>query len=80
MWTFTGREVSWISARGTGRGSARVYVDGKYAATVNLRTGTAGGRQVVFRKIFTSTGSHSISIRPTGSGRVDLDGFLALRH
>lgn len=76
--SFTGTEIAWISALGPGRGAARVYVDGAYVTTVSL-AGAASYRRVVFRRVLTKGGSHTLLIRPTGSGRVDVDGFLVLR-
>jgi hypothetical protein len=76
--TFTGIEVAWIATRGPTRGAAKVYVDGRYIATVNL-AGTAFYRRVAFRHVFATGGTHTLTIRPTGSGRIDVDGFLVLR-
>ena len=78
-WTFTGREVSWIAARGTSRGKAKVYIDGVYTATIDLRASSTQLRQIVYRKAFSSSGTHTISIRPAGTGRIDLDAFMALK-
>src|SRR4029079_15268095 len=38
--TFTGRSVAWVSFRSPVRGSAKVYIDGVYKATVNLYAST----------------------------------------
>ncbi len=75
---FTGREVAWISSKGPGRGRARVYLDGKYVRTISLAARSTHHRRIVLR-LLAPSGPHTITIRPTGSGRVDLDGFLVLR-
>jgi hypothetical protein len=74
--TFTGSEISWISATGATRGSARVLIDGVKVATVKLE-GTKSSRRVVFRRTL-APGTHTIVIRPSGNGRVDIDGFVVL--
>ena len=76
---FTGREVAWVGAKGANRGHARVYVDGVLRATVDLHAASTKYRRVVFRATWSASGAHTISIRPVGDGRVDLDGFERLR-
>ena len=76
---FTGREVAWVAAKGASRGHARVYVDGVLRTTVDLHAASTRYRRVVFRATWSASGTHTISIRPVGDGRVDLDGFERLR-
>ena len=76
---FTGREVTWITAKGASRGKARVYIDGVLVSTVDLRTPSTHYRRVIFRKAWSASGAHTITIRPVGNGRVDIDGFEVLR-
>ena len=66
---FTGREVTWITAKGASRGKARVYIDGVLVSTVDLRTPSTHYRRVVFRKAWSASGAHTITIRPVGNGR-----------
>ena len=76
--TFTGRGIAWIGATGPTRGRARVYVDGSYVATVDLRgTGTAL-RRVAWTRTWTSVATRRVTIRVLGTPgrpRVDVDGF-----
>jgi hypothetical protein len=76
--SFTGRGIAWIGARGATRGKARVYVDGRYVATVDLHgTGTAL-RRVVWTRTWKSVATHRVTIRVSGTAghpRVDVDGF-----
>ena len=75
---FTGREVALISTKASTRGAARIWIDGVSVGTVNLASTTTLFRQVAFRKAFGSSGTHTITVRPFGNGRVDIDGFLVL--
>ncbi len=74
-YTFTGSQIAWIAPRGPTRGSARIYLDGKYTATVNLRSSTLLPRRLVFTHAWTTVGRHRITVRVSGTGRVDIDGF-----
>jgi beta-N-acetylhexosaminidase len=79
--TFTGQAVSWVAYRGPDRGSAKVYVDGVYRATVNLYSATYLARQVMYATGWTANGSHSITIvnlGTAGHSRVDVDAFVRL--
>ena len=78
-WTFTGREVAWVAAKGRHYGRATVTIDGVLRGTVDLDAAKTRFRRVVFRATWAASGTHSISIRALGDGRVDLDGFELLR-
>ena len=67
--TFTGTGIAWVGPVGPTRGSARVYVDGKLAATVQLHRGAFHARQVLFQKHFAAKGRHTIRIVVARSGR-----------
>jgi len=67
--TFTGTGIAWVGPTGPTRGSARVYVDGKLAATVQLRRSTFRARHVLFQKHFVSKGEHTIRIVVITNGR-----------
>jgi hypothetical protein len=77
--TFTGRSFAWVGVTGASRGTARVYLDGKLLATVNLHRTTTSARSVVFSRTWTASGRRTIVIRVAGTPghpRVDLDSFL----
>jgi hypothetical protein len=81
--TFTGRSVAFVSSRGPTRGSAKVYIDGVLAATVNLNAATLTYRYVAFQKTWTSSGSHTIKVVVLGSSghpRVDLDALETISN
>ena len=67
--SFTGTGIAWMGPVGPTRGTARVYVDGKYVTTVNLRRSTFKARVLLFSKKFSSSGAHTFKILVTSSGR-----------
>ena len=78
---FTGSSVGWVAARGPGRGSARVYVDGVYAATINLAASTGQSRSIVFARNWRVNAPHTLRIVVVGTAghpRVDVDAFVRL--
>jgi len=77
--TFSGRGVAIVAPVGTTRGAARVYVDGVYRGLVSFRSSTNRSRVVMFTTTFATVGPHTIELRLTGTGRVDLDTFVILR-
>ncbi|HET9853174.1 MAG TPA: trypsin-like serine protease [Candidatus Limnocylindrales bacterium] len=77
-YTFTGRGIAWVAARGPTRGSAKVYIDGKLAATISLHNSKTNYRFVAYRRSWGSSGKHTIKIVVSGTSghpRVDLDVF-----
>ena len=79
--TVTGQQIAWVSAVGPTRGQARVYVDGTYVRTVDLRSASSVPRRVVYVRSWASPGKHTVEIRVVGTSgrpRVDLDAFVAI--
>lgn len=80
-YTFTGTSIGWVAATGPTRGSAKVYVDGVYRATVSLYASTTSLRRVVYAYSWPSQGSHTIRLVVVGTAghpRVDVDAFVRL--
>ena len=80
--TFTGRSVGWVSLRGPGRGQARIYVDGKAVATIDLGAATTSARRLVWVGRWPTSARRTVTVRGLGTvgrPRVDLDGFVVLR-
>jgi hypothetical protein len=80
-YSFSGASVSWVAYRGPNRGSAYVYVDGVYKATISLYAASYYSKQIVFAYNWTSNGSHTIKIVCLGTAghpRVDVDAFVRL--
>jgi subtilisin family serine protease len=79
---FTGVGVAVVAPTSPTRGKARVYVDGVYRATIDLRTSTLQHRRVVYARTFSTSGTHTIELRVLGTaGRpmVSLDAFVVLQ-
>lgn len=84
--SFTAREVGWVSTKGPNRGKAEVWVDGTKVAVVDLYSPTVQPREVVFRRAWATSGSHAAVVVLTGTKnasstnpRVDIDGFVTLQ-
>lgn len=67
--TFTGTGIAWIGPVGPTRGTARVFLDGKAVANVNLRRSSFDARTVLFSKSFATAGEHTLKIVVTSRGR-----------
>ena len=75
--TFTGKGIAWIGPVGPTRGTARVYIDGRAVAAVNLRRSTFHARALLFARPFATIGRHTMTIVVTSSGRpVAIDEFI----
>jgi hypothetical protein len=67
--TFKGRSVAWIGPTGPTRGTARVYVDGRYVKTVSLRSRGFHARATLFTRSWSKAGRHTLTIVVSASGR-----------
>jgi hypothetical protein len=79
---FTGRQVAWVATRTANRGSARVYLDGKLAGTVNLHSATAIHRRLVFAHGWKTDAVHTIKIvcaGTAGHATIDVDAIVTVR-
>jgi hypothetical protein len=71
-----------VSATGPTRGAANVYVDGAYAATINLHTTSTAYQRVVWTKSWSAFGAHTVKIVVSGTAghpRVDIDALIVAR-
>jgi hypothetical protein len=75
-YAFTGRGISLVAPTGPGRAKIKVYIDGKYRKTVNLRAASTHHRRVVYTAWFAGSGNHRITIKIATSGKVQVDAFL----
>jgi hypothetical protein len=75
----TAYDIGLVWARTTTSGSADIYVDGVFAARVNLRATSTLYRHLGFTRHWPTLASHTIQIRLIGTGRVDIDAFVVLR-
>jgi subtilisin len=79
---FTGLGVAVVAPTSATRGHVKIYVDGVYRATIDLRSSTTEHRRVVYARSFGSSGTHTVALHVVGtSGRpmVSLDAFVVLR-
>jgi hypothetical protein len=65
--TFTGHSVAIVGPKGRHRGKFTVSIDGKVVKTVSQKS-SASSRRVVFAWYSAAGGTHTITIRPTGTG------------
>ena len=76
---FSGREVAWVARKGPDSGTARVMIDGKDPASINLYQSTSADRLAVFTAILPVAGLHTLSITTTkAAAKVDIDAFVVL--
>ncbi len=78
---FTGSQVAWVALKGPDRGSAKILVDGKAAATVDGRASRTVVRRILYVKLFTGTGRHEIVVKALGTSgrpRVDMDALIVV--
>jgi len=80
--TFTGTAVTWVGARGTQTGIARVFLDGAQVAEVDTYSATEEVQAAVFSASGLADGEHVIAIEATGlknpaaeAALVAVDGF-----
>jgi len=74
----TASDIGLVMTKTATSGSTQVYVDGVLAGAINLRATKTTYRQLVFVRHFATLGLHTVELRPTGTGRVDLDAFATL--
>jgi hypothetical protein len=82
--TFTtiGRGVALVAAYGPGRGKAKIYVDGRFRATIDLGSTTARLRAVAWQVKWPRSGLHTIKVVVVGTAgrpRVDIDGVIVVK-
>lgn len=78
--TVTGRRVTWYGPTGPTRGKARIHVDGKPVATVDLYSRRFRPRTEIWTARWASSGEHTITIEVLGTkGRsvVAIDDLVA---
>jgi hypothetical protein len=79
---FAARAIAWHGPQGPTRGQAKVYVDGRYVKTVDLRRLSFVPRATLFRTSWPAVGKHTLTIVVVGSkghSMVAIDDFTILR-
>jgi hypothetical protein len=80
-WSFTGRSVAWIASRTPTSGQALIYLDGRKAAVVDLRSTTARHRQASWVRNGLAPTRHTVTIVVAGTAHrptVTTDGITYL--
>jgi hypothetical protein len=78
-YTFTGKQIGWLSRTGPTQGTARVYVNGTLVASVNLATATEKYKQLVFSRSWSTSATRTIRIAVSGTKRVTVDQLFVIR-
>jgi spore germination protein YaaH len=81
-YAFSGRAIGFVTTTAPSRGKVKVYLDGTYRVTLDLRSASVAWRQVVWSKTFATAGDHVLRLVVVGTAdrpRVDLDALLVLR-
>jgi Domain of unknown function (DUF5122) beta-propeller/Fibronectin type III domain len=79
--TFTGRGVGFVTTLAPRRGRVKVYVDGRYVKTLDLRSATARYRTVAWSRAWTTSGRHVVKLVVRGTSgrpRIDVDAFVVV--
>ena len=79
---FTARRIAWHGPTGPTRGKAKVYIDGRYVRTVDLRRAVFDPRATIYRTGWSKVGKHSLTIVVVGSKghpMVAIDDFTIVR-
>ena len=83
--SLTASDLAIVSTMGPDRGKAKVVLDGKAVASLDLYSRTSRAKQVIWSVSFPAAGKHTIALVALGTKnakakgtRVDLDAFLAL--
>ena len=66
--SFTGTGFAWVGPVGPTRGTARIFIDGKAVASVDLRRSAFKARSMLFAKALPA-GDHVVKIVVTSTGR-----------
>lgn len=80
-YTFTGSSIAWVASKSSSRGSAYVYIDGVYKATVSLYWSSYLPQRIVYAYNWSTNGTHTIRIvnkATSGHPRIDVDAFIQL--
>ena len=78
--TFTGLEVLYVAPKTSASGYAKVYADGTLIGRFNLRASSTRLGQIITRKTWGASGSHTMRVTNDQSGRrTGLDVFVVLK-
>jgi hypothetical protein len=81
-YAFTGRSIALVSTTALSRGKVKVYVNGVYLTTVDLRSSSTRYRALVWQRAWSTSATRTIKLVVVGTSgrpRVDLDAFVTLK-
>jgi hypothetical protein len=79
--TFTGSAIALVAPRGPDRGEARILINGKEVAVIDLQAPSKSPRQLVFTRTWEGSVERTIQVVVMGTAgrpRVDVDAYLVL--
>lgn len=82
VYQFDGRSAGLVASKGPNRGKAKIYIDGRYTATIDAYSPTLKTRQLVLRKRWKKTGTHFlkvVNLGTPGKARFDVDALAVGR-
>ena len=77
-YTFTGRAIGFVTATGPTRGKVKVYLNGTFITTLDLRTSSTKYRMLAWQRTWATSATRTIKlvvVGTTGRPRIDLDAF-----
>lgn len=77
---FDGRSIAFMTRTGPGMGKARIFINGRKVATVDLERAKVTERALVWARNFARNKPRTFTVKAVDPGaRVDFDGFFVLR-
>jgi hypothetical protein len=77
---FAGRAVALVASTGPGMGKARIFVNGRREATVDLRRDSSTARELVWTMSFARVRARTVAVKAVDSDRpVQFQGYYVLR-
>jgi hypothetical protein len=77
---FNGRSIGFVTRTGPGMGKAKVFVNGKSVAIIDLERATTTDGKLVWARNWSKAKPRSVAVKAVNvGGRVDFDGFYILR-
>jgi hypothetical protein len=77
---FTGRSIALVTRTGPGMGRAKVFINGKKVAIVDLRRSRSTSKALVWARNWPASKRRAISVKAVDpDARVDFEGFFVLR-
>ncbi len=77
---FRGRAIGFVTRTGPGMGKAKVFINGKRVAVVDLERATTTKGKMVWTRNWSKAKSRSVAVKAADAGaRVDFQGFYILR-